>query len=264
MTDLLSFSSMTLVVDGRDPSIAWLKKNFSNPKTTKLHGATTHIIRRSIIDKRFYWFYSSYGKGMPRPDNILDTKSGQSINNPRKTQQVEPTRQLFAIYDDVSKLFYISQLKQKKFLAEFLSEISNSNVIIKNIYKDIDNFAKITKKFNKIEFTKTRTGSSKEEDIFTPNTDILGFNERAKFKIKVQYEIPIVDGIKKRISTLNKHKKEGNIENLIIKGEDEKGFEAVFNADSFTSKISISLNKDKQHLFPPEEVKGKIIAELKK
>ncbi len=259
----LSFSSMKLEVDGEVPDTAWLKKVFSKTKTTEPHGSTTHEIKRDIIDTRFYWFYSNYGKEMPRPDSILDISSDTSINNPRKPQQVELTNQLFAIYDNKSELFYISQLSKKKFLEEFLSQISKNNVIIKNVYKDIDEFSGIIKELGTVEFTKTGTGSMVENDLFKVDPGLLAKDEDAKLKVKLQYKNPITEGIKKRIRMINSHKNKGNIENLILTGEDDKGFETVFNADSFTSKISISVNKDKQHLFPPEKVKIQATTELK-
>jgi hypothetical protein len=263
MTDSVSFSSFELIVNGALPDVTFLNNAFSSNKTSMTHEEFIHQIECEIIEDRFYWFYSNFGKAMPHRDIVIDIPSGTELENPRTTQQVEPNDQLFAIYDSSSSLFYISNLKKKGFLKEFLSQFTDEEVIIKNIYKNINDFIDVIKTLETIKFTGSRDLFNREGDLFSSIRDIFGYGEPEEFSIEAKYRTSMKDALKCEILRLAGYQSAGDIKTMVCIGKDERGFEAVFNANNFINKISIPRQKDNQLLFPSEDVRTQVIIKLR-
>ncbi len=263
MTDSVSFSSFELTVGRSLPDTTYLNSAFFPGKMSMNHEEYSHQIIREVIEDRFYWFYSNYGKAMPHRDIVIDIPSGSELQNPRTTQQVEPNSQLFAIYDSSSSLFYISNLQRKGFLKEFLTQFTVEEVVIKNIYKNINDFIDVINTLETIKFTGSRDLFNREGDLFSSLRDIFGYGEPEEFSIEAKYRTPMKDALKREILRLAGYQSSGDIRTMVCIGKDERGFETVFNTNNFINKISIPLQKDNQHLFPPEEVKAQAVIKLK-
>lgn len=263
MTDSVSFSSFELVVGGKLPGANYLQTAFSPEKMNIVHEEYSHQIVREVIDGRFYWLYSNFGKAMPHRDIVIDIKSGTELANPRTTHQVEPNDQLFAIYDSESSIFYISNLMKKGFLMDFLSKFTNEEVVVKNVYKNISDFLGVIKSLETVKFTGSRDIFSREGDLFSSLKNIFGYGEPEEFSIEAKYRIPMKDALKDGILRLAGLQSAGDIRTLVCIGKDEREFENVFNTNNFINKISVPLQKDNQLLFPPDEVKTQAITKLR-
>jgi len=265
MTDSVTFSSFELTVGGAFPNDVFLNKAFSPDKENTSFDQELHQIERDIIDERFYWFYSNYGKAMPHRDIVVDTQSLEESENPRTSQQVEPNKQLFAIYDKDSTLFYISNIQKKSLLEEYLKGHTDEEVIIKNVYKNISEFIDEISSLESIKFTGSRDLLNREGDLFQQLRDIFGYGEPEEFSIEAKYRTSMTDVIKREIMRLAGYQgsNKQDIKTLVCIGKNERGFERVFNTNSFINKIPIPLQKDTQLLFPPEEVKNQAIIKLK-
>ena len=264
MAETLYFSSLHLIVDGGWPNKKFLNKAFSEEKMQYPQEDFTHKIQRESINSRFYWFYSHYGKAMPRPDFLLDSESGEESKNPRTKTQVEPTGQLFAIYDSDSRMLYISNLNKKTFLENFLFQFAEESVNIKNIFKSRDEFLAIITKLDGISFTSKRNIFNANNDAVTGKSSIFAHlaPEKLRISVDMDYGTRAKKTIEKIVRQLYEHKNAGELDTLICRGEDEDGIATIFNAESLTSKITISLTRSEEHLFSSEEVKEKIITEL--
>lgn len=263
MTDSVSFSSFELVVGGKLPDANYLQTAFSPEKMSIVHEEYSHQIVREVIDDRFYWFYSNFGKAMPHRDIVIDIPSGTELANPRTAHQVEPNDQLFAIYDSATSIFYISNLNKKGFLRYFLSKFTDEEVVVKNIYKSISDFLEVIKSLETVKFTGSRDLFNREGDLFSSLKNIFGYGEPEEFSIEAKYRIPMKHGLKQGILRLAGLQSTGDIRTMVCIGKDERGFENVFDTNKFINKISIPLQKDSQLLFPPDDVKTQTVAKLR-
>ena len=264
----LSLSSLELIVDEAIPDETYLKKAFAKVAENKALDESDHLIECDIIGDGFYWFYSSYGKAMPRPDKIIDKAAHTTIDNPRTEDQVEPTHQLFAIYDSVSTLLYISSSAKTtiSILIEHLSSFTEKEVTTKKVWKSKDEFINMVDDLKSIQFTGSRDLFHQKNDIFDRvRRHIFALGEPEEFLIKAKYTERLKkSAIRKLLSLFPAHQETGSKATLVCIGRDKAGFEKVFNTGELIHKINISANRDEQGLFPPEDVKQEVITKLKK
>lgn len=263
MTDSVTFSSFELTVNGHLPGANFLNSAFFPKKRNITFDQVLHQIECEVIEDRFYWFYSNYGKAMPHRDIVIDLTSGDEQENPRTTQQVEPNNQLFVMYDSESTLLYISNLQKKGFFNDYLTQFTDDEVIIKNVYKTIEEFIDEINSLETIKFTGSRDLFNSDGDLFSPLRDIFGYGEPEEFTIEAKYHTPMKEALKRELLRLNGYQNKNDIRTLVCIGKDERGFETVFNTNSFISKISFPLQKDDQLLFPPDMVKAQTVLKLK-
>lgn len=263
MTDSVTFSSFELTVNGHLPGVNFLNNAFFPKKRNTTFDQVLHQIECEVIEDRFYWFYSNYGKAMPHRDIVVDITSGDELENPRTTQQVEPNNQLFVMYDRESTLLYISNIQKKGFFKSYLSQFTDEEIIIKNVYTTIEEFIAQINTLETIKFTGSRDLFNSGGDLFSPLRDIFGYGEPEEFSIEAKYHTPMKDALKRELMRLAGYQSQNDIKTLVCIGKDEKGFETVFNTNSFISKISFPIQKDGQHLFPPEGVKAQAVIKLK-
>jgi len=262
VSDFISFSSLELVVNQTLPNEMFLNSAFSAEKMSMTHEEHSHQIVREVIDGRFYWLYSNFGKAYPHRDIVFDLPSGDTLENPRTIEQIEPNGQLFAVYDSKSSLFYISNLNKKGFIKSFLSEFTDEEIVIKNIYKTIEEFIGQINSLETIKFTGSRDLFNSGGDILSPLRDIFGYGEPEEFSIEAKYNTPMKATLKREILRLAGYQSAGDIRTMTCIGKDDRGFESVFNTNNFINKINIQLQKDSQLLFNPEEVKAQIVSTL--
>ena len=131
----ISFTSLQLIVNSATPSKRLLDEVFKSRSENFTFSQTLHAIEVDIVDERFYWLYSNYGRAYPHRDIVIDIHTGQEQDNPRTVIQVEPTNQFFAVFDNNAQILYVSQKNKKSFISEFINKFdSESEIIIKNIY----------------------------------------------------------------------------------------------------------------------------------
>jgi len=263
MTDL-SFFSQQLIIGKNFPQNNFLIKSFSGVIIKILNNDDYHEVNTSIIDDRFYWLYSSYGKPLPRTDHVINISDGNKIDNPRSMQQLEPNNQLFAVYDNKTKNFYISNQKQKNFFKIFFKKytLEQDDVIIKNHYKDIEEFLKEINSVQTISFTGSQNIFTNGGDLMTHLKNIFGYNEPVEFTVEAKYNAK-KEFLKEKIIQLFRKQQNHELKKLVCIGKDEQGFEKYFNANNFYEKYDISSDKDNQSLFNEDDVKQKILNKLR-
>ncbi len=266
MANDINFSSFELFIDDQIPNAKELTNAFTNAHAgiRMHHDEYSHEIVCEVIDDRFYWIYSSFGKTNPHPEYIINEKSFAKQKNPRTEEEFEPNKQIFAIYDSASGLLYTSNSRQIKFIKYFFEEITGENADIKSVFKDIKDFVKVIKKIESIKFTGSRELLNHKGNVFTSMKDIFGYFSPDTFVIEAKGPKPMDEGMIKWLLNFAKYRETSDIKTLVCTGKDDQGFGSVFNTDSFTSKIKISVQKNDESLFPSDDVKKKIIIELEK
>ena len=59
------------------------------------------LLRRNIIDERFFWLACDYDDATSFRDYVVNQNTGEKEPNLRTKSQVEPRKQFFACYDTV-------------------------------------------------------------------------------------------------------------------------------------------------------------------
>ncbi len=265
MADSVSLSSVQLIIDSQLPSKEFLAKAFTDGGMNLEYEGTWHSIECQTIEDRFYWLYSNFGRVMPHRDIVIDTETSEELENPRTVNQVEPNNQFFAIYDFAQSSLYISNLHKKSFLKYYLEQYaSDLEVIIKNSYRTIEQFLDTINSVETIKFTGEKNLFSSGGDLMEPLKNIFGYGEPEDFSIEANYRTPLRDKLRQGILNLAGKQTDGRLKTLVCIGKDDSGFEAIFNTNSFVSKLSIPAQKDEQDLFLPEEVREQSIIKLKR
>lgn len=222
-----------------------------------------HTIHTELTNN-YFWLYSNYGHKNPRPRQVVNTTNGLSHENLRTAEEIEPTGQLFALYNFNNRILYISNAQRKGVISDFLKDkLGVEHLIIKNIFIDREQFINRLNLLDKIRFT------SRERNLFSSTNSIsgalmdnYGMEEPEKFTIYAEYKIPMTDRLKRTLATLNEHKNRGDIQSLVIIGRDDQGIEQVFNEEAFTQRVSISISENEEGLYDPEQVKNKLLEKL--
>lgn len=234
-----------------------------NFRYSRSETAAYHQIQTELTDD-YFWLYSNYGYKHPRPSQVINTKNGISHDNLRTEAEVEPTEQLFMLYSFADNIMYISNVSNKGFVSNLLTDkMGLESIEIKNIFVDREQFIRQLQILDEIKFT------SAKRDLFSGiNTvggalmDNYGMEEPEIFTVSAKYKTPMSKKVKNTLAFLAGQKTQGNITKLMIIGRDDQNIEQVFNEQAFTQKVSISVPENAEGLFEPDQVKTKLLEKL--
>lgn len=167
----------------------------------------------------------------------------------------------FLLYINVfqKRVFFLNDRRKLGFIKQYLFEKLNKQIDVKTIYASIDEFTNKIKTIEKIKFTGFRDLFSSQNDIFKGFKDVFAYGEPESFSISANYSQTINSKITEMLKNFDTANKSYLIRSLVCIGKDEKGFESVFNSDSFSQKLEISLDKNEENLFNQDEVKKLLI-----
>jgi hypothetical protein len=192
----------------------------------------------------------------------MDLEQNTYINNPRKKYQIELKNQFFGLYDFNNHILFLNNAKKKIFLQKLLEESIQKEVCIKNLYKTIDEFIEQIDQIDRIKLIAYRDLFSCHSDLFNGTKDFFGFGEPEDFTIEAGYNRRKNFDIVERLKKFQQIKNDGCIRSLVCIGRDDKGFETIFNTDTFSQKIEINVSQNDEKLFDESEVKDKLIEEI--
>lgn len=259
----LVFSSMYLLIGDKNPSAEDMKSAFV--ELNDLNDGY-QIMKENLNDK-YFWLYARYGKSLPYSKIVFNTNVNKNEKNPRITEQIELNKQLFAIYCVESRVFYLSNKKTKSWIEIYLKEKLKQEVVIKSFYKNVDEFLEQIKNVEKVKFVRKNNLFSLDggiSKIFPIPKDPYGLGEPCELMVEMNYlNAKKTNSFIKKLKNLYDMKKTNEIDSLICVGRDDKNFESVFNADSFTQKITVEAKKDKEGLYDPTEVKHALMYKIR-
>jgi len=168
------------------------------------------------------------------------------------------------LYSFIDNILYISNVIHKGFVYNLLmNKMGLESAEIKNIFVDREQFIKQLQVLDEIKFT------SAKRDLFSNiNTvggalvDNYGMEEPEFFTVSAKYKTPMSQKVKNMLAFLSRQKTQGNLTKLMIIRRDDQNIEQVFNEQAFTQKVSISIQKNAEGLFDPEQVKTKLLEKL--
>jgi len=264
----IEFSTMHFVVEENAPTVGILKPVFIEKEDKDNENDIVHIIEKENIDDKYFWLYAKYGKAYPHSPTVFNTKKEKEEENPRTTNQIETNDQLFVLYNINSHTLFISNVQKKSWLQNYLKKKLERDVIIKNFYKNKNEFMGIIKSIEKVKFVAKRnlfTSSDNSElmKIFPSPKDIFGLGEPEECSLEAKFKkVKLTPAFEAAFTKMQDWVKNYEADSLLCVGYDDKNMETVFNMGSFIQKINIDTQKDEQGLFNPENVQKALLEKI--
>ena len=160
---------------------------------------------------------------------------------------------------------YLSDRKKMKILIDYLKSILNVDVNIKLHYKDLDEFSKAICSLKNIKFTVRPDLFQEETGIYNYLNNIYGFDLAEYIKIDVNYgRLSFKKNIDKFIKRIFQNYDNNQLNKLVVCGYDDNDIENIFNTEKYVV-VDIYVNTEKDtDLFNSDDVKKKILSNLKK
>ena len=262
----LEFSALDIIVDDQPCTLEICKKLFEClPDHHSFEN--THYTFEKSDDETSCWLYGSHGSSMPYNPEVIDVNSRKRQKNPRRQTQVEPNQQFFLFFNGRDNALYFSDARKAKLLSSILSAKSGKIVQIRRLYATVDDFINRVSTIESIRFTARENLFSSETGLFSffPNpSDIFGLGRPKSLEVATKfYSAQPSDGFIGFLRRAAGWKQTGEAETLVCVGKDDDGFSHLFNAETFTKKLTVDVAKDLgTGLYDPKTVRTNLTSKL--
>lgn len=257
----MRFHSYEVIVNGTQKfSKQDMKDAVSKANTKFQDGDMLYLIQLEILENRFLWIAADYENVKKYSPDVLNYNSLEVESNPRGKEQVELRQQVFALYDTHKQILYISDLNRRPFIANYLHDILQKEILVKAIYSSVDDFCKVVKRIKELRFKQVDNMITRQNDIFTDSIDKTGLDVK-ELQVKVGFgDAPVADArsLLERI-----HGKRDAFERVIVVGVDDNNVEQTFDYSSVLKHIELHLGKDENEHYDASEVKSELLKELR-
>ncbi len=199
----------------------------------------------------------------PRDLTVTDYYTKNKRDNPRLKTEIEFLKQFFVLFDLDNNLLYFSDVRHRNLLEKILKDTTGLEFNIKGFYEDKEEFLKILSSVDEIQFTSKddifSTLSQKREALY----DLFETDGLKDITLNVKLSSMKINNIKAFLRKIVKESENHQLSGILIRGNDDAGFEHVFNRGTFIKKISI--NAEKQQAtgkFLGSEVKDILLKEI--
>lgn len=173
-------------------------------------------------NKHYVFLVIESGKLEPRDTTVTDYYTNQKRENPKSETELEFLKQFFVLFDLDNNLLYFSDVRHRNLLEKILKDTTEFEFSIKGFYEDKEEFFNILSSVDEIQFTS-------KNDIFST--------------LNVKLSEMKINKIKKFLKRIVKESENHQLSGILIRGNDDAGFEHVFNRGTFIKKISINVEK---------------------
>ncbi|WP_198336575.1 hypothetical protein [Psychrobacter celer] len=275
---IVSFSTLQVLVDGNLVKNKDLDILFDNSEQSYQDKDTYYLFDeiRKLTDD-VYWFYAKIGCTTPYSEDVVDTKTYESMKNPREIDLLEPNKQLFCFYDNKTKLLFINNLNLKGKVESFFqrkldSLEKQSTVSVSNVFSNPDRFIETLSLINQVKF-------KYREDLFNTTTlgafdmlpqpkELLGLapSNDVEYELSIKMkEANVTKDFLEKFRELVGMRKDGLFRDLVCIGKDKNHLDTIFRLDNMTKKIDISVNQDKKtKLFDPNDITKEFLKKLER
>ena len=262
----LVFSALQLMIDGKNPSAEELKPAFGMNDNTHVSDDTYYLITTENLNDECLWIYARYGKSTPYSPTVYNKTDQKEESNPRSTEQLEPHKQLFALYSIKNGTLYLSNSKKKLWIQEWLKTKLTQDVVLKAFYKDVDEFIEVIKSVEKVKFiakTTLFTEGGELMKIFPTPNDLYGLGMPDTFSLEANFRkgrltARFIENLKKMV----KWKDSCEADSILCIGRDDEDFETIFNVSTFIQKVTVAAIKDGQGRYDPTTVQQMLIRNI--
>lgn len=255
------FSAFQLIIGGNKPALEIFTELHEEQYKTK---DNTYQITIEKIDNRFLWIYAQYGGSLPYSDDVVDTRTNEIIENPRKMNHIELNQQLFCLYDSVDYNLYFSNAKKKLFLEGYLKEKCKKDITIKRFFKTPQEFIEQIQTIDKVSFTSKKNIFTYESGLFDNIKDIFGLGEPEDFRIDINFDQKSkTEKFKEVFENFLTKNNNREIHSLVCIGKDDNNVESIFDINNFTQMRTVNCKKDIAGMFESNSVKNQLIEKIK-
>lgn len=275
---IVNFSTLQVLIDGNLVKDKDLDLLFDDSEQS-YQDKDTHYLFEKVekLTNDIYWFYAKIGCTTPYSEKVIDTKTYESMKNPREIDLLEPSKQLFCFYDNKTKLLFINNLNLKSKVESFFQRKldfleKRSTVSISNVFSNPDRFIETLALVNQVKF-------KYREDLF--NTKALGVldmlpqpkeliglaaNQNIDYELNIKMkEANVTKEFLEKFKKLVGMRKEGMFKDLVCIGKDRNNLDTIFRLDNMTKKIDISVSQDNKTKFlDPNEIMIEFLKKLER
>ena len=226
--------------------IAATKEYFTHFQTTK---ETLYLTKNeneafSVTvenNENYIFFMIEHGSTQPRDVDVFNMRNKQLRENPRDKDEMEFMEQFFVFYDYQKELLFISNLRKRNVFLEFLNITSNGYIFrIKGIYLNKSDFLAKLKTLTEVKFTTRNDLFTNQSDKAKSIENLIGGTPENDVTIEIGFAKENIYRLKRFIDRLVKEEDNCEISGLLIRGDDESGFERVINNNEFIKKIKLN------------------------
>jgi len=255
-----------LIFDKNSPKLENVRVAFNfSENESFIYKSNNYIINSKAIDENYFWITSKYGSDN-WGEEVIDKKSNTIKPNPRGVDEPELNKQLFVLFDLASNELYLSDFNKKNIIQELLKSKITNNVEIKNFYKDPDEFIKKIRDIKSIAFLARNNLFNVTGGVFDilrdPKT-IYGLGLPEKLYVKADFsKVAKTEDFINQFKKMVEWKSSCQADKFVCVGYDDNKIEQIFNPDSFTSKIKLELEADKNGFYDPNSVMALLLEKL--
>ena len=257
MENKLIFSTFELYVDNVE-----LAKSVIDGKDVDLGIKTTTSTDKQKCMKTYvglngdFMLMSLYeGRFLPLSSTVFNRELNSEQPNSRTEAEAEWNSQTYGVYNFKNKILYISNINKKSSFESIVKDRilrnSDANVMISNIYKDVNAFINEISKADKIVFARK---NSDQVSLFSDTAEFdPKWSEGAEsFSVELKYNKLKV--FKEKVFEFCNLAKKKEISKLICIGCGDDNLEKVFRIDKFIEKISVDVQKNERGLYEDDLV----------
>ena len=214
-------------------------------------------------NKHYVFIVIESGKLEPRDTTVTDYYTNQKRENPKSETELEFLKQFFVLFDLDNNLLYFSDVRHRNLLEKILKDTTEVEFSIKGFYEDKEEFLKILSSVDEIQFTSKddifSTLSQKREALY----DLFETDGLKDITLNVKLSSMKINNIKAFLRKIVKESENHQLSGILIRGNDDAGFEHVFNRGTFIKKISIDVDKQQATgKYLGSEVKDILLKEI--
>lgn len=189
----------------------------------------------------YIFFMIEHGSTQPRDVDVFNIRNKQLRENPRNEDEMEFMEQFFVLYDYKKELLFISNLRKRNIFLDLLNNNSNGyHFKIKGIYLNRSDFLEKMKTLTEVKFTTKNDLFTNQSDKAKSIEELIGGTPENDVTIEIGFAKEKIYRLKRFINRLIKEQDNCEISGLLIRGDDESGFERVINNNEFIKKVKIN------------------------
>ena len=192
-------------------------------------------------NENFIFFMIEHGSTQPRDVDVFNIRNKQLRENPRNEDEMEFMEQFFVLYDYQKELLFISNLRKRNIFLDLLNNNRNGYQFkIKGIYLNRSDFLAKLKTLTEVKFTTKNDLFTNQSDKAKSIEELIGGTPENDVTIEISFAKENIYRLKSFINRLIKEQDNCEISGLLIRGDDESGFERVINNNEFIKKVKIN------------------------
>lgn len=263
----IKFKTLQMIINGNRPDKNLLQTIDKSINKSYKTDSMSYVFKTDYNEQeQFLWIYAQYENYKIRNKYVYDKDTYSSEENPRKNNQIEYKHQLFALYYLKNNTLYLSNLQKKEQLSNYLEEVLQKEVVLKNFYKSMNDFSKGLTRLKDIAFITKWDLFKKPNGIFDIISDSFGLDATEQLYIKADFGGKTMADIGKRLmDKIRKQSDDKQIENVVVCGYDDNDIERSLDVNNYVESIVVYAEPEyDSFLYNDVDVRNALLCELRR